>query len=268
MSELEQAARLALDALLKAGLGRTIRVNQKAIDSAVGILCAALAQQAEPVTLNGPTPPFPIFGSATKRQAEPVDLDQQVRDITAGIGLPPVESPIVPDPVIDCDCGRRWCWTDDAGWNAKQAEPVAEPARGECRLWDSQWTNVVNHANCYANWSKEDAINHAVRMTETYMARNVERNHFPPRQAEPVAEAVRVTDAMVEAAEAAHDAAPPEQKQAEPGALFNELGGRMFSSAKLSGCQTCGIDAVKVMGYVCPRGDCPTQVRSGTHEQS
>ena len=35
-------------------------------------------KQAEPVTLNGPTPPFPIFGSATKqqaeqRQAEPVD---------------------------------------------------------------------------------------------------------------------------------------------------------------------------------------------------
>jgi hypothetical protein len=61
-----------------------------------------------------------------KQQAEPVDFDRQVRDISAGIGLPSVESPIVPDPVIDCDCGRRWCWTDDAGWNAKQAEPVVE----------------------------------------------------------------------------------------------------------------------------------------------
>ena len=49
MSDLEKAARQALEALLKAGLGRTIRVNQKAIDSAVGILRAALAEQAEPV---------------------------------------------------------------------------------------------------------------------------------------------------------------------------------------------------------------------------
>ena len=49
MTALERAARQALEALLKAGLGRTIRVNQKAIDSAVGILRAALAQQAEPV---------------------------------------------------------------------------------------------------------------------------------------------------------------------------------------------------------------------------
>ena len=62
--------------------------------------------------------------SALDKQAEPVDLDQQVRDISAGIGLRPTESPIVPDPVIDCYCGRRWCWTDDAGWNAKQVKPV------------------------------------------------------------------------------------------------------------------------------------------------
>jgi len=56
------------------------------------------------------------------QQAEPVDLDQQVRDITAGIGLPPAKSSIVPDPILDCDCGRRWRWTDGAGWDAKQTE--------------------------------------------------------------------------------------------------------------------------------------------------
>jgi hypothetical protein len=48
MSELEQAARKALDALLRAGLGGPIQMNQRAIDSAVGILRAAL-EQAEPV---------------------------------------------------------------------------------------------------------------------------------------------------------------------------------------------------------------------------
>lgn len=67
----------------------------------------------------------------------------------------------------------------------EQAEPLANAVRGECRLWDSQWTNVVNHADCYRDWSKADAINHAVKMTETYMAWNVWRNHFPPVQAKP-----------------------------------------------------------------------------------
>ena len=34
-------------------------------------------------------------------------------------------------------------------------------------------------------------------------------------------------------------------------------------------CSVCGIGADGgVMGFVCPRGDCPTQVRSGTHERS
>ena len=45
---LKLAAQQALDALLRAGLGGTIQINQKAIDSAVGILRSAL-KQAEPV---------------------------------------------------------------------------------------------------------------------------------------------------------------------------------------------------------------------------
>ena len=47
-----------------------------AVEGTVFPLYAALAQQAEPVTLNGPTTPFPIFGSATKKQAEPVVLTE------------------------------------------------------------------------------------------------------------------------------------------------------------------------------------------------
>lgn len=48
----------------------------------------------------------------------------------------------------------------------------------EVRLFDSQWVNVVNHDNCYRDWSKEDAIAHAVRMTETLMRENVTKG-FP-----------------------------------------------------------------------------------------
>lgn len=41
---------------------------------------------------------------------------------------------------------------------------------GVDRMWDSQWVSVVNHDNCYRDWSKEDAIAHAVKLTEQYMA--------------------------------------------------------------------------------------------------
>lgn len=54
------------------------------------------------------TPPAP---------AQPVDLDRQVRDISAGIGLPPADDPTVPDPFLDCECGRRWAF-DTRGWHA------------------------------------------------------------------------------------------------------------------------------------------------------
>lgn len=50
----------------------------------------------------------------------------------------------------------------------------------EVRLWDSQWTNVVNYDNCYEGWSKEDAINHAVKLTEQYIAYNIHENNLPP----------------------------------------------------------------------------------------
>ena len=50
------------------------------------------------------------------------------------------------------------------------------------RLWDSQWMNVVNHDNCYQGWDKEDAINHAVKMTEKYIAENFANNTTPPQR--------------------------------------------------------------------------------------
>ena len=33
-------------------------------------------------------------------------------------------------------------------------------------LNDVQWLNIVNHDHAYANWGKEYAIQHAVKMTE------------------------------------------------------------------------------------------------------
>lgn len=56
-----------------------------------------------------------------------------------------------------------------------------ESDKTEVRLWDSQWTNVVNHDNCYASWTKEDAIHYAVKMTEQLIAENVDMNNLPPK---------------------------------------------------------------------------------------
>jgi hypothetical protein len=53
---------------------------------------------------------------------------------------------------------------------------------GEVRLWDTQWINIVNHDNCYRDWSKDDAIAHAVKMTEKAIARNVADGKLPPRE--------------------------------------------------------------------------------------
>ena len=57
--------------------------------------------------------------------------------------------------------------------------PVQVPA-GSIRLWDAQWVSIVNHDNAYNGWSTNDAVNHAVRMTERYIAANVAQNNLPP----------------------------------------------------------------------------------------
>lgn len=40
-------------------------------------------------------------------------------------------------------------------------------------LWDSQWSNIVNHDHSYENFSKEDAVHHAVKLTEERIAKNL-----------------------------------------------------------------------------------------------
>lgn len=51
---------------------------------------------------------------------------------------------------------------------------------GEVRLWDSQWVGIVNYDNGYRDWTKEDAIAHAVKMTEAAIAQNVADGKLPP----------------------------------------------------------------------------------------
>lgn len=61
-------------------------------------------------------------------------------------------------------------------------ERPVEVGDGEVRLWDTQWMNIVNHDKCYRDWSKDDAIAHAVKMTEESIARNVADGKLPPRK--------------------------------------------------------------------------------------
>lgn len=53
----------------------------------------------------------------------------------------------------------------------------------EIRLFDSQWVNVVNHADCYAGMSKEDAVAKAIKLTEVEMARNFHEDKWPKKAA-------------------------------------------------------------------------------------
>jgi hypothetical protein len=51
---------------------------------------------------------------------------------------------------------------------------------GEVRLWDTQWLSIVNHDNCYRDWTKEDAVAYAIKMTEAAIAKNITDGKLPP----------------------------------------------------------------------------------------
>lgn len=50
----------------------------------------------------------------------------------------------------------------------------------EVRLFDSQWMNIVNHANCWDGYTKEEAVHAAVKMAEQKMAENIAADNWPP----------------------------------------------------------------------------------------
>jgi hypothetical protein len=52
----------------------------------------------------------------------------------------------------------------------------------EIRLFDGQWVNVMNHDYCYENYTKEEAVVKAVKMTEELMAKNFADNKWPPKR--------------------------------------------------------------------------------------
>ena len=70
-------------------------------------------------------------------------------------------------------------------WDKAMAAQPAQVPAGSIRLWDAQWVSIVNHDNAYNGWSTNDAVNHAVRMTERYISANVAQNNLPPLPAAP-----------------------------------------------------------------------------------
>jgi len=81
------------------------------------------------------------------------------------------------------------------------------------------------------------------------------------------AEPVPIPGAIPMSQVAARSRSMPERVEALEKAreMFSPPGspGPMFPTVTLSGCAVCGIGAGKVMGYVCPRGDCPSKVTCG-----
>ena len=58
----------------------------------------------------------------------------------------------------------------------------------EYRLWDTQWLKIVNHADCYKDFTKEEAVAHAVMLTEKALARNYGDGTWPTKR-EPIKDA-------------------------------------------------------------------------------
>jgi hypothetical protein len=94
-----------------------------------------------------------------------------------------------PSGVSDADVDRAvgvYMEHDDYGVTRELIRAILEsyaaqpqPGRVEgMRLWDSQWVNIVNHADCYRDMDKEAAVAAAVKLTEQAMAKNV-RDGFP-----------------------------------------------------------------------------------------
>lgn len=81
-----------------------------------------------------------------------------------------------------------------ASVQGKAAEQAKDGGEQDVRLFDSQWLNVVNHDHCYGVWSKEDAVSHAVKMTEQYMRENITKGW--PESRQPLASQMRPQSAV------------------------------------------------------------------------
>ena len=76
-------------------------------------------------------------------------------------------------------------------------EPT-QPRKVEVRLWDSQWSNIVNHPDVRNASTCEGAVASAILMTERKIAENVLNSNLPPTDTQP--RKVEVTKDMVKRA--------------------------------------------------------------------
>jgi hypothetical protein len=92
-------------------------------------------------------------------------------------------------------------------------------------------------------------------------------NLLTPKSIDGQPEPVAIPGAIPMSERSARSRLIPEREEAMEKAreMFSPPGSpeSMFPTVKLSGCAVCGIGAGKVMGYVCPRSDCPMKVTSG-----
>jgi hypothetical protein len=197
-------------------------------------LCVVAPQQAEPVRMNDPTPPFPLHSSATKQQAEQAVEPPQRRSLT------------------DEERQAMWQASDFRG-NGGQRDWFIEGIRAA----------EVAHG-ITAKQSEPVAIPGAIPMSEV-----AARSRSMPERSKALESArergLEIARSLNIEEPPAADAffAAPADPVVERAALFNELGEQMFPTVKLSGCAVCGIGAGKVMGYVCPRNLCPMKITCG-----
>lgn len=68
----------------------------------------------------------------------------------------------------DADCDGI-CINDDCKTVIEMLQ-ASPPSGGEVQgLHDGEWVNIVNHGDCYKNFTKEEAVAQAVKLTENAM---------------------------------------------------------------------------------------------------
>lgn len=75
--------------------------------------------------------------------------------------------------VLDADILAKYAERYTGWLMAKRAALAAPQTVAAWRgLWDTQWMNIVNHDHAYQDYSKDDAVHLAVKMTENKLKEN------------------------------------------------------------------------------------------------
>lgn len=170
------------------GMERKKPVREPLSDNTIAALRQAIAQPAttewtviapDGTRFTGPTPlKAALPASKYRLEIDPVAAVKFMEIIDQEADRQEAEQCMRDYGTLDCPaCGG-------SGHIGDVKQPAQVPA-GSIRLWDTQWASIVNHDNAYNGWSTNDAVNHAVRMTERYIAANVAQNNLPPLPAAP-----------------------------------------------------------------------------------